>query len=291
MRNLAQVFSVARGASAVKRIRTDGGPPFGGLYRCAGDGQAGSAGLSLSWIEDRMHVQVAVAKVGKYATRESGDTFEMVERPHGGLSLVLADGQRSGRGAKVISNLVARKAVSLLAEGARDGVAARAAHDYLFAARGGQVRADLQILSVDLESRSVVVTRNTDCGALVIEEGVTRWLDRESKPIGIYRNTRPAIDELPLRPGLGVVIFSDGVRHAGQRTNITFDVAAVVEGTLHAPGDSPPTAQRLADSLLATAVNADGGFPQDDISVVALLVNPQPLPDQVRRLNVIFPLP
>ncbi|HBY93975.1 MAG: SpoIIE family protein phosphatase [Ardenticatenaceae bacterium] len=238
-----------------------------------------------------MHVQVAVAKVGKYATRESGDTFEMVERPHGGLSLVLADGQRSGRGAKVISNLVARKTVSLLAEGTRDGVAARAAHDYLFAARGGQVRADLQILSLDLESRTIVISRNTDCGALVIEGGVTRWLDRESKPIGIYRNTRPAIDELPLSPGLGVTIFSDGVRTAGQRTAATFDVAAVVEAVLHAPAGTPPTAQRLADHLLATAVKADGGFPQDDISVVALLVSPEPLADQVRRLNVVFPLP
>ena len=49
----------------------------------------------------------------------------MVERPHGGLSIVLVDGQRSGRSAKKISNVVARKAVQLLAEGVRDGVVAR----------------------------------------------------------------------------------------------------------------------------------------------------------------------
>ena len=72
-------------------------------------------------------VDVAVAKVGKYATSESGDTFEMVERPRGGLSFVLADGQRSGKSAKFISNLVARKAISPLGEGVRDEAAARAA--------------------------------------------------------------------------------------------------------------------------------------------------------------------
>ena len=66
-----------------------------------------------------MEFQAAVAKVSKYAQRESGDTVEMVERPHGGLSFVLADGQRSGRPAKLISNLVARKAISLLGEGVR----------------------------------------------------------------------------------------------------------------------------------------------------------------------------
>ena len=42
-----------------------------------------------------MEVQIAVAKVNKYATSESGDTLEVIERPNGGLSVVLADGQTS----------------------------------------------------------------------------------------------------------------------------------------------------------------------------------------------------
>ena len=88
-----------------------------------------------------MELRFAVAKIGKYATSESGDTLEMIERPHGGLSMVLVDGQRSGRPAKLISNVVARKAVQLLAEGVRDGAAARAAHDYLYTYRGGKVSA------------------------------------------------------------------------------------------------------------------------------------------------------
>ena len=37
-----------------------------------------------------MDVQFAVAKISKYASSESGDTLEMVERPHGGISFVLA---------------------------------------------------------------------------------------------------------------------------------------------------------------------------------------------------------
>ena len=40
-----------------------------------------------------MEVQIAVAKVNKYAVSESGDTLEVVERPSGGLSVVLADGR------------------------------------------------------------------------------------------------------------------------------------------------------------------------------------------------------
>jgi len=108
-----------------------------------------------------LELQVGVAKVGKYATSESGDTLEMIERAHGGLSLVLVDGQRSGSAAKRISNLVARKAVSLLAEGVRDGAAARATHDYLRAYRQGKVSAELNIVSLDLVTRTIVISRNS----------------------------------------------------------------------------------------------------------------------------------
>ena len=36
-----------------------------------------------------MEIQVAVSKINKYATSESGDTLEMIERPNGGISFVL----------------------------------------------------------------------------------------------------------------------------------------------------------------------------------------------------------
>ena len=100
-----------------------------------------------------MEIQIAVAKTNKYAVSESGDTLEVVERPNGGVSVVLADGQTSGRGAKAISTMVVRKVISLLAEGVRDGAAARAASDYLYTERYGKVSATLNILSADLQYR------------------------------------------------------------------------------------------------------------------------------------------
>ena len=64
-----------------------------------------------------MHLSVGASKINKWAVRESGDTLEMIERPHGGISFVLADGQSSGEAAKAISIRVVRKVVSELAEG------------------------------------------------------------------------------------------------------------------------------------------------------------------------------
>jgi len=181
-------------------------------------------------------VEVAVAKASKYAMRESGDSVEVVERPRGGLSVVMVDGQRSGRSAKAISNVAVRKAISLLAEGVRDGAVARAAHDYLRTERGGQVSAELTLISVDLETKTIVVTRNSQCPVLVAEmagdpdEGVYTWraLDAPAEVVGVHSRSRPVIAEWPLTPAQMIVAFTDGVLHAGERRGSPLDVHAVL---------------------------------------------------------------
>ncbi|MBM4464022.1 MAG: serine/threonine-protein phosphatase [Chloroflexi bacterium] len=234
-----------------------------------------------------MEIQAAVAKVHKYATSESGDTLEIIERPHGGLSLVLADGQRSGRAAKAISNLVARKAISLLAEGVRDGAAARAAHDYLYANRGGKVSATLNIVSVDLVTRTLVISRNSHCPVIIADQHGTWALNEPSQPIGIYPGTKPVITELPIAPHTWLVVFTDGVLAAGQRYGERLDMVQLVSDFL-AGGER--AAQAMADDILERAVELDRGRPSDDISVLVIAIVPRLREDSVRRMTVSFPI-
>jgi len=233
-----------------------------------------------------MEIQIAVAKVNKYATSESGDTLEVVERPGGGLSIVLADGQTSGKGAKAISTMVVRKVISLLAEGVRDGAAARAASDYLYTERNGKVSATLNVISVDLQTNTLVITRNNPSPVYIAHGDVIDRLDTESKPIGTSRNIRPIICEMPLENGLTLVVFTDGLINAGERAGKSLDVSTVLEALLE---ESNPNAQEIADSLLAHALRLDEGRPGDDISVVVLRATPN-FSDNVRRMTVRLPV-
>ncbi len=241
-------------------------------------------------VEMDLELQVAVAKVSKYAVSESGDTVEVIERPHGGLSLVLVDGQRSGRSAKSISNIVARKAVSLLADGVRDGAAARAAHDYLLTMRGGQVSATLNIVSVDLATRTIVISRNSHCPVIVVrgEGRGLELLDEPSQAIGVHARTRPVITELPIVPDMHVVVYTDGILSAGERYGQRFDAPAFVQE--HLAACQKGCARDLADALLNRAVELDRGRPGDDVSVVVVSVVPRSEPSAVRRLSVRFPI-
>lgn len=233
-----------------------------------------------------MEAHISVAKIGKYATAISGDTVELVERPNGGLSLVLADGQLSGKSAKAISNIVTRKAVSLLAEGVRDGAVARAASDYLFTYRSGKVQATLNILSIDLQSQTLVITRNNPCPLILVRGGEISLLNQPSSSIGTRLGTRPEIRQISLEPGLLAVAFTDGLLQAGEATGKPLDILACVRQLVQI---EPLDPAYWTNVLLQTAIEMDQKRPSDDISVAVIAILPK-RGDDIRRLTASMPL-
>ncbi len=234
-----------------------------------------------------LNVEIAISKVGKYAVSESGDTAEVVERPRGGISAVIADGQRSGRPAKLISNLVVHKVTSLLAEGVRDGAAARAAHDYLQMYRQGKVSATLAIMSVDLMSKTIVLSRNSHCPFLVFSpEGDVMTMEEPSEVIGITPLVRPVVREISLEAGLYVLGFTDGILHAGRHYGEKLDLEEVLKESVSRSGSS----QDVADFILEKAILLDRGRPDDDMTVAILHVEKQETESEVRKLQVSVPV-
>ena len=233
-----------------------------------------------------MLIHIGVAKTNKWAKSESGDTVEVVERRLGGISGILVDGQGSGEAAKRISSLVVARAIALIAEGARDGAVVRAAHDALYASRGGKVSADLAMLSVDLNSGTLVVTKNGRCLLMVRHDGCTQQVGEEAPALGIYAGTRPWIREYSLMEGSMAVAMSDGVVEAGQRYGQRW---AGDEMLSHLASTEPRDASELAHRLLETAVGKDKGRPLDDMAVMVVGVGPGEPDVEVRGIEVVFP--
>ncbi len=232
-----------------------------------------------------MEIQIAVAKTSKHGSNESGDTLEIVERPNGGISIVLCDAQTSGHEAKIVSSMVVRKVIGLLAEGVRDGAAARAASDHLFTERNGTVGVYLNILSADLQTRTLVLTRNNPTPIFVAQGERVECLSGISQAIGTARNIKPSISEIPLEPGTTVVLYTDGLANAGAAVG-GLDICTGIEAVLE---DQEPTSQMIADTLLTQAIRMDQGRPNDDMSVVVLRVFSRE-PDQIRRMIVRLPV-
>ena len=236
-----------------------------------------------------IRVDLGIAKIDKYASRESGDTVEFVERPGGALSIVVVDGQGSGAAAKALSVALTGRAVALMKEGVRDGVVARAVHDMLFTLRRGQVSASLAIVTVDTREGTLIITRNGD-GAVALEErgGPWRLLEGSAPPLGRYRFTRPQITLLGARPELRLIACTDGVIGSGRKRGMT---AAELPDLAAGDWSIGEPAEAGADALIQTALLRDDGRAGDDMTVVAMRLLDHAEPVLIRRLRADVPLP
>lgn len=235
-----------------------------------------------------IEIDVAVAKTHKYASRESGDTVEIAERPTGGFTVVMVDGQGSGAAAKTLSLLVSSRALSLIKEGVRDGASARGTHDFLHAYRGGRVSATLDLISIDLATSEVIVARNSHVPYIVCRDHTYEEFGCGGSPIGIQRHSRPVVHRYPIELGLTVIAFTDGVMSAGQRAGTPLNVREYLQD--HARDRS--SASDLADGILMAAIRADDSRPRDDMSVVVLSLAKadDESPDPVRRMRLTVPV-
>ena len=164
-----------------------------------------------------MEVKIGIARTAKYAVGYCGDSCDIAERPHGGISAIIADGQGNGLAAHHTSSWVVNKSVSLITDGARDGAVARAVHDYLYAMKDKKVSCTLTILSADLETETVVISRNSNCPVIVKTDDYVSVYDDTVNPIGVHRHMKPLMYEVPFTPGMIVVSYTDGIQAAGRK--------------------------------------------------------------------------
>jgi serine phosphatase RsbU (regulator of sigma subunit) len=233
-----------------------------------------------------MQIEVAINKTSKYAVGESGDSAEAVERPKGGLTALIADGQGSGRSAKIISKLVVSKAAALIADGTRDGAVARATHDFLFALRDGKVSATLTMLSADLVTRTIVISRNSNCPVLVKKGDRVEMLAEEVNPIGFHHIMKPVIHEIPLEEETLLLTFTDGILHAGRRHGRQIELSEIAAILAATPAHR---CHHLAEEILQKALHLDETRAADDMTVLTMGVHGE-CDSKIGRLSVTYPV-
>ncbi|MDQ0203160.1 PP2C family protein-serine/threonine phosphatase [Pectinatus haikarae] len=236
-----------------------------------------------------MEIKVAVAKTTRYAMEFCGDTCDIAERPQGGLSLILADGQGHGLSAHHTSSLVVNKAVSLIGDGTRDGAVARAVHDYLYAVKDKKVSCTLTVVSADLDTQTMVISRNSNCPVIIKTDEYTCVYDESVNPIGVHHHTKPVMYEVPMEEGMVIISYTDGIQSAGRKTNgKTADFKKILAIAEHSRAED---AEFIADSIMAYALKLDENKAGDDMTVVVMGVcGSNDAAVKIRKVNVNFPL-
>jgi serine phosphatase RsbU (regulator of sigma subunit) len=233
-----------------------------------------------------MEIRIGIAKANKYAIAECGDSVEVAERPRGGISAILADGQGSGKAAKITSSLVVTRAAALIAEGARDGAVARTVHDYLYAMKDGKVSSTLTILSADFDTQTLLFSRNSNCPVLVKNEYGIDIYDEEVQSIGVHKHMKPLMNQIALEVGTILVSYSDGIQAAGRKRGKVVDLARILR---FIEENGPDDVDFIAESILEYALDLDEYRPGDDMTVVVLAVSPKESGHRIHKMSVSFP--
>jgi len=215
-----------------------------------------------------MDIRVGIARIPKSGETVSGDSCTLTERPRGGVSVILAEGQGSGQTARQISRLAVNKASELVTDGLADSSVAKSVHEQLYDIEGRRTSSTLTILSADLDTETIAISRNSHCPVILWTEDYETVYDDEASPIGINRHLKSQFYELPFAPGMLAVTYTDGITAAGHRRGgspFDFDrILAIIRENPAADADY------IARSILEYALELDDETASDDMTVVVL---------------------
>ena len=227
-----------------------------------------------------MELRFAVAKTDQFGAATTGDTVETTERPNGGISIILADGQEDARDSKAISTMVSHKVIEFITQGYKDSIAVRSASNWIYQEYSGRVSANLNILTADLQTNTIVISRNNPVPVFLVTDGQVDTLSEDSVPIGTQLDVSPSIVELSLIPDMLIIMVSDGVYFAGQPEKNEMDILTIIKSLVE---EQEISTREIADTILNWAIRLDNDRPKDDMSVIVMLISHHPA-DNIRRM-------
>lgn len=233
-----------------------------------------------------MEINAAISKVDRYSSTEQGNKVEIIERPNGGISIVMSEGKLNGKRSAAVTMKATHDVLNLIAEGIHDGAAARVVLSRIKSEHHDHAEVAISILSVDLQSRTIVITKNNLVPILTCDFDSNRFLPVNADPDQIRLD--PVVYQFEIALGQVFVVFSEGVLNAGQNNDEPIDLLLSI-GSLRDENEDEPTVQEIADFILKQAIYHDSGRPKDDMTVVVLKTSPATQRD-IRREYVCFPI-
>jgi serine phosphatase RsbU (regulator of sigma subunit) len=119
----------------------------------------------------------------------------------------------------------------------------------------------------DAEARVTIACAGHPPAIVVSRDGEPMRVAASGDLLGVWPDIRVEEVEVPLRPGDGLLLYTDGVTDPGPGPDGSFEDAL-------SRLSSDPSAETLADTLRAEAERS-GGAPRDDLAIIALRYVPR----------------
>lgn len=217
--------------------------------------------------EDKMNIQVGIAKTTKSGSAISGDSSIQTKLGDGKYLLAISDGMGSGKEARKSSNMAIAMLNKLLLSGFDKDTSLRLINSTLSAINEEDMYATLDIAIFDLYAKNLEFIKNGACPTYVKNKSNVQVLKSLSLPTGILNDIDLVVYDKDLNEGDILVMCSDGILESSDEyTNKELWLKFLLEEI------ETDDAQKIADIILQEAIDNNYGIPKDDMTVIVAKV-------------------
>lgn len=218
--------------------------------------------------QDKLNVQIGVAKTTKAGSPVSGDTNLEAKLEDGKYLLAISDGMGSGPEAMKSSKVAIKTLERLLTAGFDKTVSLKLINSILETTQKDDMYATLDVEILDLYSGVMEFVKNGACPTYLKRGKEVQLLKANTLPAGAVENVDLEVYDCDLQDGDIIVMCSDGVIESNDEyINKEVWVKYLLEDM------QTDDAQKIADILLKESIDNDYGTQKDDMTVIVARIS------------------
>jgi len=203
----------------------------------------------------------------------AGDFFDYFEIENGAIAFVIGDVAGKGPPAAILAAAIQGMVAAFASSGGSPATVLGRLNGALLHRMAESRFATVVFGIVDPAGRMILANAGHPRAIVVRRDGSTARLDRGGCLLGVFDKPRLEEEEVQLRPGDSVVLFSDGVSEARNGLGEEFGDERILVTAAAAREGGPERA--VAGLLDAVWRFRAGAPPEDDVTVVALRYQPR----------------
>ena len=211
--------------------------------------------------EDKFVLQIGSSKVNKEGNSVSGDCSLQMKLKDGKYLLAISDGMGSGKGARQGSKLTIKVLEDMLTNGFDDGEMINIINTAVNAGTDSEMYTTLDFAVLDLFTGNAKIAKSGACHTYIKNRRNVRVIKSENMPVGILEKADLEVQNVKLEEGDIILMCSDGLLEVQNGMNSDW-----IEEYLR--NITTTNVQKLADLMVAEAVDHNFGIAKDDITII-----------------------
>lgn len=211
--------------------------------------------------EDKFVLQVGSARITKDGSKISGDCSLQIKLADGKYLLAIADGMESGVKAREASKVTLRLIKQMLSSGFNKEESLKMLNSRMNLMQNKESYSTLDVTILDLYAGKAEIIKNAACNTYIKNGTNISKVELNNLPVGIIDNVELQSRTIDVNDGDIYVMCSDGVLETKDDTKTEW-----LEEFLK--NVSVTNIQKLADMILAEAIDNNFGIAQDDMTVI-----------------------